>query len=130
MYGKDRGMDIRHFKYFVTVAKNKSFSLAAKSLAIAQPPLSRQIKDLEEELGVQLFDRSKKQIELTHSGKEFLEEAELLLKQVDRIKTRTDMRKQGRLGRLHVGIISSIATEKFSKAFRAFRAQNQTIELL
>lgn len=68
-------MDIRHLRYFVTVAETLSFVKAARELNMSQPPLSKRIADLEEELGVRLFERTSKQVELTEAGKKLLPHA-------------------------------------------------------
>ena len=71
-------MEFRHLKYFVTVAAERSFSRASEKLHMAQPPLSRQIKQLEEELGTQLLNRGRP-ITLTEAGRFFLEQAQQML---------------------------------------------------
>jgi DNA-binding transcriptional LysR family regulator len=72
-------MELRHLRYFVAVAEALSFTKAAENLHLAQPSLTRQIKDLEAEIGVRLFDRSGKRISLTQEGESFLQDARRLL---------------------------------------------------
>ena len=72
-------MELRHLRYFVAVADELSFTRGAEKLRIAQPSLTRQIKDLEDELGVQLLDRTKKRVLLTRQGEFFLQGAKRLL---------------------------------------------------
>lgn len=64
-------MELRHLRYFITVAQEQSFTRAAEKLFTAQPSLSQQIKDLEQEVGVNLFERSSRKIQLTDEGKAF-----------------------------------------------------------
>src|SRR5215468_3023463 len=77
-------MELRHLRYFIAVAEEGSLTLAAeRRLHTAQPSLSRQMRDLEEEVGVKLFERNARGIELTQSGQVFLNHARLALMQVD-----------------------------------------------
>ena len=86
-------MELRHLKYFQIVANERSFTKAAEKLSMSQPPLSRQIKDLENELGVKLFIRKYKNLELTEQGELFLDYANRIIdlslesiRQVRRVK--------------------------------------------
>src|SRR5579863_3934050 len=72
-------MELRHFRYFVAVAEEENVSRAALKLHVSQPGISRQIRDLEDEIGFQLFERSAKSIRLTEAGKVFLTEARAVL---------------------------------------------------
>src|SRR6266511_4508757 len=72
-------MELRHLRYFVAVADTLSFTKGAKKLRLAQPSLTRQIKDLEEEIGVRLLDRTKREVSLTEEGKSCLDDAKRVL---------------------------------------------------
>ncbi|WP_041918559.1 LysR family transcriptional regulator [Gloeocapsa sp. PCC 7428] len=93
-------MELRHLHYFIAVAEELHFSRAAERLHIAQPPLSQQIRDLEVELGVQLFERTKRRVELTTPGKVFLEKSRLVLQQVDQAIIAVQKASRGEIGRL------------------------------
>ena len=82
-------MELRHLRYFITVADELSFSHAAEHLGIAQPPLSQQIQALETELGVKLFDRKKPPLQLTQAGAAFLAEARSILKTLEQAVSKT-----------------------------------------
>jgi len=96
-------MELRHLRYFVAVAEEKNFTRAAKRLGIKQPPLSQQIRKLEKEMGAPLFDREARSVELTSSGRLLLEEARVILHQVERTKTDVRRRARGETGRVNVG---------------------------
>ena len=96
-------MELRHLRYFVAVAEELSFTRAAKRLGINQPPLSAQIRQLEEELGAPLFRRQTRGVELTDAGNLMLEEARIILRQVERAKTGVARRARGETGRINVG---------------------------
>lgn len=100
-------MDLRHLKYFVAVAQEKSIGHAAIRLNISQPPLTRQIQQLEEEMGAQLFIRSAKGVELTQAGEILLQEALNILLLLDQATERTKGAGQGKLGRIDIGVFGS-----------------------
>ena len=98
-------MELRHLRYFVTVAEELNFTRAAKRLGIKQPPLSLQIRQLEKEIGTPLFHRRARGIELTSAGKLLLEEARIILQQVERAKTGVRSRGRGETGRINLGSV-------------------------
>jgi LysR family transcriptional regulator, benzoate and cis,cis-muconate-responsive activator of ben and cat genes len=100
-------MEIRHLRYFLTLAKELSFTKASEKLFIAQPPLSRQIKELELELGTPLFNRNNKKVALTEAGKYYQKEISLLLQQLDRINLKTQKMGQHISGEFRIAYISS-----------------------
>jgi DNA-binding transcriptional LysR family regulator len=101
-------MEIRHLIYFKTVAEELHFRNAAAKLFISQPPLSRQIKELEEELGVQLFSRSNKRVALTDAGKYFKSEADAILARLEESKSIVKQIHTGESGEFKIGYISSV----------------------
>ncbi|MDZ5460102.1 LysR family transcriptional regulator [Azohydromonas lata] len=100
-------MDLRHLKYFLAVAEELNIGRAATRLHISQPPLTRNIKALEEELGVELFVRTAKGVELTQAGEMFKEEASNIRMLVEGAIDRVQRAGEGKLGRLDVGIFGS-----------------------
>ncbi len=98
-------MELRHLRYFVAVAEELNFTRAAKRLGINQPPLSLQIRQLEKEMGTPLFHRRARGIELTSAGKLLLEEARIILRQVERAKTGVQRRARGETGRINLGSV-------------------------
>ncbi len=100
-------MELRHLRYFVAVAEELHFGKAAERLRIAQPPLSRQIRDLERELGTPLFVRGARNIELTPAGRAFLPEARLTLAQAERAQRTAQRAARGETGRLRVAFIDA-----------------------
>jgi DNA-binding transcriptional LysR family regulator len=100
-------MELRHLKYFIAVAQEQNIGRAAIRLNISQPPLTRQIQQLEEEIGVQLFIRKPKGVELTQAGELLLQEALNIRSLIDQAAERTQRAGQGKLGRIDVGIFGS-----------------------
>ena len=100
-------VELRHLRYFVAVAEELNFGRAAARLHIAQPPLSRQIRDLERDVGTPLFDRVPRGVELTAAGSVFLAEARLTLAQAERAKRTAQRAARGETGRLRVGFVET-----------------------
>ncbi len=101
-------MELRHIRYFLAVAEYLNFSKAAQELHIAQPPLSRQIRQLEEDLGVALFVRNKRRVVLTKAGRVFLDEARKLVVQAGHATEAARHAQKGESGFVRVGIASGL----------------------
>jgi DNA-binding transcriptional LysR family regulator len=113
-------MDLRHLKYFLAVAEELNIGRAATRLHISQPPLTRQIRALEEELGVELFVRTAKGVELTQAGEMFKEEATNIRMLVEAAIDRVQRAGEGKLGRLDVGIFGSAIYDLIPKLLQDF----------
>lgn len=122
-------MELRHLKYFVTVAEELHFGRAAKRLCITQQPLSRQIKDLEEELGVELFYRTKRTVRLTEVGEIFLAETKKTLEQADRAVKQVKQASLGKIGQIIVGFTGSALNTMLPAAVRQFKQLYPQVEL-
>lgn len=122
-------MELRQLRYFVAIAEERHFGRAAKRLRLSQPPLSAQIKGLEEELGVKLFQRSTRQIALTDAGRTFLERAEGILEAVEEAKEAAKGADEGVRGRLEIGFISSATLGLLPPAIRLFRERFGGVEI-
>ncbi|HEY8540669.1 MAG TPA: LysR family transcriptional regulator [Steroidobacteraceae bacterium] len=124
-------MELRHLRYFVAVAEHGHVTRAAESLGIQQPPLSQQIKALEEELGVQLLRRKPRGVELTDAGAAFLERARAILAEVDRAFASTRRTARGEEGRVVVGFTSSAPFHPFvPRVIRMFREASPHVSLV
>lgn len=122
-------MELRHLRYFITVAEELHFGRAAQRLHIAQPPLSQQIRQLEEELGVILFHRTKRSVQLTDAGQVFLEEAKQVLIQAAQAVQAAQRASRGEIGQLVVSFVSSAAYNVLPKILQAFRARFPEVNL-
>ncbi len=114
-------MDLRHLKYFLAVAEELHIGRAAARLHISQPPLTRQIHALEEELGVELFVRTAKGVELTQAGALFREEASHIRMLVESAVDRVQRTSEGKLGRIDIGIYGSAIYDIIPKLLQEFR---------
>lgn len=101
-------MEFRHIRYFVALAEELNYNRAAKRLHIAQPPLSRQISELEKEIGAQLFHRSKRQVQLTAAGKAFLTKAYQIMDQMEQAYLNARMTATGLEGEIRIGFTGSV----------------------
>ena len=124
------GLDLKQIKYFVAVAEAGSISQAASILHISQPPLTRQIQQLEDSLHVLLVARKPKGIELTLAGQAFLVEAKNILSLIDQATRRVRQVAEGRLGRLDVGIFGSAIYGIIPEIIRTFRSERPDVEIV
>lgn len=122
------GVELRHLRYFVAVAEELHFSRAAERLGLAQPPLSQQIKSLEESVGHALFERKPK-VRLTAAGETLLEVARRVLAQVEEGMDAARRAGRGEEGKLTVGFAASILTTTLPDALRTYREQFPNVEL-
>lgn len=123
-------MELRHLRYFLCVAEEMHFGRAAKRLGISQPPLSQQIRAMEEELGVRLFERTSRRVQLTEAGVLFLPEAKATLRQADIAMQIARRAGRGETGRLRVGFSTSVAfVPEIMNALAQFRQRNPLVAL-
>lgn len=115
-------MELRHLRYFVAVAEAENVTRAAAKLHVAQPAVSRQIRDLEEELGVTLLERTAKAVRLTEPGRLFLAEARAVLQRADEAVAAVRSAADGASGELHVGYAPSLTVEMLPRALRRFQS--------
>jgi DNA-binding transcriptional LysR family regulator len=114
-------MELRHLRYFSTVATELHFGRAAEKLHIAQPPLSKQIQDLEAELGFELFNRTKRSISLTPAGQAFLVEVTQIFQQLDRASDIGRKTSRGELGQISIGFVGSATYNILPVMLQRFR---------
>src|SRR5262245_53997428 len=123
-------LTLRQLSYFVTVAEERHFRRAAARLHISQPPLTQRIRDLERDLGVQLFARAGNRIELTEAGRLILAEAKATLAQADRLQAMALRMREGEAGTFRVSVgCSASLIQALREAIEAFRRDHPNIVL-
>ncbi len=123
-------MELRQLRYFVYVAEHGSISHAARLLHVAQPALTKQIHNLEDELRVTLFERSSRGVVLTHAGQQFLLDAKKLIGDIGSAKKKAQMASQGQIGTLSVGVtVAHCWLKEISDIFKIFRYSCPTVSV-
>lgn len=122
-------VELRHLHYILASARNGSFSAAAVELNVRQPIVSKRIREIEDELGISLFDRSKAGARLTTTGEEFVFSARRIIEDVERLADRARAIAAGKVGRVVVGFYKSLSAGGFRTALRDFRQQYADIEV-
>src|SRR5713226_2749872 len=123
-------MELRHLRYFLAVGEALNFTKASAQLRVAQPALSRQMQDLEDEIGVDLLRRSPRGVTLTAEGNLFLEEVRELLKRVDESVEKVRALARGEYGELHIGYAPSPTVEILPPALTAFQKAVPRVKVL
>lgn len=123
-------MDLRQMRYFLALAEERNFTRAAERLHMAQPPLTRQIRALEEDLGATLFVRTPKGVTLTEAGEALLIEVPNLLALAQRAKERTVLASQGHTGRLDIGIFGSGVLDAIPRILARFHAARPEVKIV
>lgn len=123
-------MELRHLRYFIAVAEERNIGRAAARLHISQPPLTRQIQQLEEQLGVQLFNRTPRGMELTPAGELLLDEAKNINAVIEQATERTQRAGQGKFGRLDVAIFGSAILDTIPRLLADFRGAYPDVKVV
>ncbi|MEM9469769.1 MAG: LysR substrate-binding domain-containing protein, partial [Pseudomonadota bacterium] len=123
-------MELRHLKYFVAVAEEMNMHRAAERLNVSQPPLSVAIKQLESEIGTDLFKREKRGISITRAGESFLVQARQILAHADSACAEAKAIGEGVEGTLKIGFVSSAVTGIFQDTVYAFRRQHKNVTII
>ncbi|HAS43111.1 MAG TPA: transcriptional regulator [Microscillaceae bacterium] len=122
-----QNIEIRHLRYFMTVAEELHFRKAAERLYISQPGLSRQIRQMEEDLGVQLFERNNRKVQLTPAGQYLKKEVSVLLKNLEKAFEHTQLMEKGQEGSIKLGYVGSAMQNVIPELLIKFREVHPTI---
>jgi LysR family transcriptional regulator, benzoate and cis,cis-muconate-responsive activator of ben and cat genes len=122
-------MELRHLRYFIAVAEEENITRAAAKLHVSQPPLSRQLRDLEDELGLSLFQRGPKSLRLTAEGRVFLGEARKILDTVNEAMRVASTLAGKETGEINVGYAPSLTVELLPMALRAFNTLCSSVQV-
>ncbi len=122
-------MELRHLRYFVAVAEALSFTKAAEKLRLAQPSLTRQVRNLEDEIGVKLFDRSKRRATLTEAGRLFLFDSKRVLEMCAESVAAVQRLKHGENSDLNIGYVANIHNGMLPATLGAFRKLHPDVAL-
>jgi LysR family transcriptional regulator, benzoate and cis,cis-muconate-responsive activator of ben and cat genes len=123
-------MELRHFRFVVTLAEELHFGRAAARLNISQPPFSRQIRQLEEELGVKLFHRNRRQIKVTEAGRMFTEQARQILAEAEQARHLVAEVARSTAGQLKVGFPSSAESGILVNVFETFGREYPNVRIV
>jgi DNA-binding transcriptional LysR family regulator len=122
-------VELRHLRYFVAVARERNFTRAAETLHIAQPPLSRQVQQLEDELGIDLIEAGSRPLRLSEAGRLFYEQAVQVLERVDEMKAMITRLHDADRSRFSMGFVASTLYGKLPEVIRSYRAARPGVEL-
>src|SRR5580700_4331356 len=123
-------MELRHLRYFLAVGEDQHYGRAAGRLGVAQPALSRQIQDLEKEIGFKLFDRMPRGVRLSAAGKLFMADAKRILQEVSEATARATRVARGQSGTLRIGFAENASWHGVvPNCFRRFREQQPDVDL-
>jgi DNA-binding transcriptional LysR family regulator len=123
-------MEMRHLRYFIAVAEEENVTRAAERLRISQPPLSRQIRDLEEEIGVSLLERTAKTVRLSPAGRAFLEEARAVIQRVETAVGVARAIDGGTRGELNIGYSPTLTVELLPEGLRWFQGVSPEVKVV
>lgn len=122
-------IDLRRLRYFIAVAEHLHFGRAAQALAVSQPPLSRQVQALEDDLGTRLLTRTQRSVKLTAAGAALLPEAKRLLRQAEALREQAGRAARGETGSLALGFISTAAYNVLPELLAAYRRAHPGVKL-